>query len=231
MNHRRTLIGALSAAVLVNALPLRAQTPSTAMPRLALVLTGSRLTQADRVEPLRQRLRELGYIEGKNLILDVHELDGRFERLPALMQEIVAARPQIILVSGSQSVRAALAATSTIPIVTVTVGLPVEQGFAVSLARPGKNVTGNVLIEGVSDEKSVEIIHEFVPKGTRIAFLDDQANPVASRRQRFEAAAVKRKLTPIYVSASNPDEVPVATIKNGLNVHRTSALPGARSDQ
>ena len=181
-----------------------------AMPRLVLVLPGSQRTHADRVEPLRQRLRELGYIEGKNLILDIRELDGRFERLPALMQEVVATRPQIILVSGSQSVRAALAATSTIPIVTVTVGRPVEQGFALSLARPGKNVTGNVLIEGVSDEKSVEIIHEFVPKGTRLAFLDDPANPVDGRTQRFAAAAAKLRLTPIFVAASRQEELPAA---------------------
>ena len=207
---RRSLLGALAAALLIHALPVRAQTPSPALPRVALVLPGSLRTQADRVEPLRQRLRELGYIEGKNLILEVHELDGRFERLPALMQEIVAARPQIILVWGSQSVRAALAATSTIPIVTGTVGRPVEQGFALSLARPGKNVTGNVLIEGVSDEKSVEIIHEFVPRGTRIALLDDPANPVDGRRQRFGAAAAKRKLTPVFVSASSLEEIPLA---------------------
>lgn len=207
---RRTLIGALAAAPLLNALPARAQTPSPAMPRLVLVLPGSQRTQVDRVEPLRQRLREIGYIEGKNLILDIRELDGRFERLPALMQEVVATRPQIIVLSGSQSVRAALAATSTIPIVTMTVGRPVEQGFALSLARPGKNVTGNVLIEGVSDEKSVEIIHEFVPKGTRIAFLDDPANPVDGRTQRFAAAAAKRKLTPIFVSASSQDDLPAA---------------------
>ena len=207
---RRSLIGALAAAPLVNALPLRAQTPSPAMPHVTLVLTGSLRTQADRVEPLRQRLRELGYIEDKNLILDIRELDGRFERLPALMQEVVAARPQIIVLSGSQSVRAALAATSTIPIVTITVARPVEQGFAVSLARPGKNVTGNVLIEGVTGEKSVEIIHEFVPRGTRIAFLDDPANPVDGRTQRFGAAAARLKLTPIFVAASSLEEVPPA---------------------
>ena len=86
----------------------------------------------------------------------------------------------------------------------------VEQGFAASLARPGKNVTGNVMIEGVSAAKIVEFIHEFVPKGTRIAFLDDPANPLAGRKQRFAAAAACRKLAPIFVFASSVQELPQA---------------------
>lgn len=207
---RRSLIGALAAAPLVNALPLRAQTPSPAMPHVTLVLIGTAQSQAERVDTVRQQLRTLGHADGKNLILDVRELDNRFERLPKVMEEIVRTRPQAIMVSGSQAVRAAMAATADIPIITITVGRPVEQGFAVSLARPGKNVTGNVLIEGVSDEKSVEIIHEFVPKGTRIAFLDDPANPVDGRRQRFQAAATRRKLTAIFVTASSAQDIPAA---------------------
>ena len=210
MNHRRTLVGALGAGMLVTALPARAQPPAPAMPRVVLVIPGTLQTQPERVNVFRQRLRELGHIEGKNLVLEVRELDSRFEQYPRLMQEIVRSNPQVIVLSGSPAVRAALAATSTIPIVTITVGRPVEQGFAVSLARPGKNVTGNVLIEGVSDEKSVEIIHEFVPKGTRIAFLDDPANPVDGRKQRFTAAAARRKLTPLFVSASSVQDVPQA---------------------
>ena len=209
--RRQLLITAGSAALAsLAAMHARLALAQTTMPRVVLVLPGTAQSQAVRAEAIRQQLRALGYVDGKNLTLDVREIDSRFERLPVLMKEIVQTRPQAILVSGSQAVRAAMTATTEIPIITITVGQPVEQGFAVSLARPGKNVTGNALIEGVSDEKSVEIIHEFVPKGTRIAFLDDPANPVGGRAKRFQAAATKRKLTSIFVNASNAQEMPAA---------------------
>ena len=211
LRRRQLLIAAGSAALAPIAfMHARLALGQTAMPRVALMLLGTTQSQSGRVETIRQQLHALGYVDGKNLTLDVRELGGRFERLPALMKEIVQTRPQAILVSGSQAVRAAMAATTEIPIITITVGQPVEQGFAVSLARPGKNVTGNAMIEGVSDEKPVEIIHEFVPKGTRIALLDDPANPVNARKKRFQGAAAKRKLTPIFVEASSAQDLPQA---------------------
>ena len=200
-------LAALAALVPPMALMARAAQAQTATARVTLVLTGTARSHAERVEIIRQRLRELGHVEGRNLILDVREIDGHFERLPKLMEEIVRTNPRVIVVGGSQSVRAAMAATSTIPIVTFTVGAPVAQGFANSLARPGKNVTGNVLIESVSDEKTVEIIHEIVPHARRVAFLDDPANPVAGRAERFAASAAKRGLSPIFVSASSLAEL------------------------
>ena len=187
----RPPLAALTALVPPMAIMAAAAQAQTATARVTLVLTGSGRIHAERVEIIRQRLRELGHAEGRNLILDVREIDGHFERLPKLMEEIVRTNPQVIVVGGSQSVRAAMAATATIPIVTYTVGEPVAQGFANSLARPGKNVTGNVLIQSVSDEKTVEIIHEIVPHARRVAFLDDPANPVAGRTERFAASAAR----------------------------------------
>ncbi len=210
MNQRRKLIGALGAVTLHAPFGAIAQsTPAT--PRIVLVLPGNLRNMAMRADAFHQRLRELGYIEGKNLIVEIRELDGKFDQLPTLLAEIVKSRPQIILVQASQSVKAAMQATSTIPIVALTMSDPVEQGVAASLARPGGNVAGNALIEQVADQKTVEILHEMVPEGKRIALLADPASPVYEfRKKRFPLAAAQRGLTPLLVHASRAEELPRA---------------------
>lgn len=181
------------------------------MPRVTLVPAGTMRNGSAGVDALRLRLRQLQYIEGKNLIFEVRELDGRFEHLPKLMAEIVQTKPNVILVSGSQSVRAAMAATKTTPIVAVTVGGVVAQGFAESLARPGKNVTGNTSILEAADQKPLEILHEMVPGAKRVAFLADAANPAAAlRKKQYQEAAAARSLTPVFLNASNLEDLPKA---------------------
>ena len=196
--------------------PLAAMHPrrvlaQAAVPRIVLVLPGNLRNMAMRTDAFQQHLRELGLVEGKTLIVEIRELGGKFDQLPALLAEIVKSRPQIILVQGSQSVKAAMQATSTIPIVALTMADPVEQGVAASLARPGGNVTGNALIETVADQKTVEILHEIVPAAKRIALLTDPTNPVyAFRKNRFPAAAAQRGLTPLLIHASRAEELPKA---------------------
>ncbi len=210
MNHRRKLIGALGAAALHAPFGAIAQN-TPAVPRIVLLLPGNLRSMAARTDAFQQRLRELGYVEGKNLIVEIRELDGKFDQLPTLLAEIVQSRPQIILVQASQAVKAAMQATKTIPIVALTMSDPVEQGVAASLARPGGNVTGNALIDQVADQKTVEILHEMVPKGKRIALLADPASPVYEfRKKRFPLAAAQRGLTPLLVHASRAEELPRA---------------------
>ena len=210
--RRRLLMAAGSAALApLPALHPRRALAQAAVPRIVLVLPGNLRSMAARTDAFRQRLLELGYIEGKNLIVEIRELDGKLDQLPALLAEIVKSRPQIILVQGSQSVKAAMQATSTIPIVAFSMADPVEQGVAASLARPGGNVTGNALIETVADQKTVEILHEIVPAAKRIAMLADPTNPVyAFRQKRFPAAAGKRGLTPLLIHASRAEDLPKA---------------------
>ena len=210
MNRRDTVAALLAPALAAAAAPLAALAQA-AVPRIVLVLPGNLRNMAARTDAFQQRLREFGYIEGKTLIVEIRELDGKFDQLPALLAEIVQSRPQIILVQASQSVKAAMQATKTIPIVALTMSDPVEQGVAASLARPGGNVTGNALIEQVADQKTVEILHEMVPAGKRIALLADPASPVyAFRKNRFPAAAAQRGLTPLLVHASRAEELPRA---------------------
>jgi ABC-type uncharacterized transport system substrate-binding protein len=210
---RRHFIVAMGGLVLVPLAKVEAQVAQapTAVPRVVLLLPGSMQTWSDRTAAFKQRLGELGYVESRNLILDIRELEGNLERLSKVMIEIVQTNPKVIVVSGSQSVRAAMAATADIAIVAATVGDPVEQGFAVSLARPGRNLTGNALIQDVSDQKTVEILHEIVPGATRVAFLTNPVNPISDRtRKRNQVAAEKQGLNAIFVLASSSKAMPQA---------------------
>ena len=209
MNHRRKLIGALGAMTLQAPFAAIAQT-TPAAPRVVLLIAGSVRTQADRVDAFRKRLRELGYTEGKNLILEVRELDGRVDQLPAIMREIVQSNPAVIVTHGA-GIQAARAATSTIPVVIAIGGDPVIGGYAVSLARPGGNFTGNAMIQSLVFEKNIEILHEMVPKASRVALLTNprRAGYEASKKA-FEAAAATRHLKTVIVHASGVQEIPKA---------------------
>ena len=210
MNRRETVAALLAPALTAAAAPLAALA-QPAVPRIVLLLPGNLRSMVARTDAFQQRLRELGYVEGKNLIVEIRELDGKFDQLLALLAEVVQSRPQIILVQGSQVVKAAMQATKTIPVIAVTVGDPVQMGMAESLARPGGNVTGNALIEGMSDQKTVEILHEMVPAAKRIAMLAEPGTPIYPfRLQRFPAAAAQRGLTPLLVHAARAEELPKA---------------------
>ena len=164
-------------------------------------------TQSERVDAFRKRLRELGYTEGKNLILEVRELDGRVDQLPAIMREIVQSNPAVIVTHGA-STQAARAATSTIPVVIAISGDPVVAGLAVSLARPGGNFTGNAMIDSVSFEKNIEILHEMVPKASRVALLiNPQRRSYEAGKKLFEAAAASRRLKAVIVHAPSLQEI------------------------
>ena len=209
MNHRRKLIGALGAAAFQAPFAAIAQT-ATVAPRVVLLISGSMRTQSERVDAFRKRLRELGYVEGKNLTVELRELDGKVDRLPAIMREIVQSNPAVIVTHGAGT-QAARAATSTIPVVIAISGDPVVEGLAVSLARPGGNITGNAMILSLAFEKNIEILHEMVPKASRVALLTNprRAGHEAGKKI-FEAAAATRNLKAVIVHASGVQEIPKA---------------------
>ena len=180
------------------------------MPRVTLMLPGSVRTEPGRVEAFRKRLRELGYVEGKTLILDIRELQGRFDQSPGIMGEVVRSNPNVIVTNGPL-IRPAMKASSTIPIVTAISSDPVKSGLAASFARPGGNVTGNALIEELSFEKNVEILHEIVPNAKRAGLLSDPtASIYQSSKKLFEAAATRKGMSPVLLHASSLQEVPKA---------------------
>jgi ABC-type uncharacterized transport system substrate-binding protein len=123
------------------------------------------------IEAFRQGLRDLGYVEGRNVVIEYRDAEGKFERLPALAAELVALKVDVILAGGTLAALAAKQATRTIPIVFVSAGDPVGSGLVTSLARPGGNVTGlsNLTTELVS--KCLELLTQAVPRVSRVAAL------------------------------------------------------------
>jgi len=153
-----------------------AQTPP-ATARIALVC-GVRC-EGSGYHRFRQGLRDLGWIEGRNLIVDVRGAEGRVERLPALVAELLDAKPNVIVAVSPQPARAARNATSTIPTIFVAVADPVALGLVTNLARPGGNITGlTTVVPGAFMGKLLALLREAVPAASHIAVLWSSKNPL-----------------------------------------------------
>lgn len=160
-------------------------------------------------EGLRQGLRDLGYVEGRNITTEARWSEGSPDRLPALARELVALKPDVIVASSMQAIRAAKDATTTIPIVMVLASFPDKLGLVDSLARPGGNVTGLSTLAPSLIAKRVELLKEIVPKVSRLAVLSDPTNPIEALVVRelvvaAEAAGVKVQ----SFAARSPEELP-----------------------
>ena len=129
-------------------------------------------------DPFVARLRELDYVEGQNLVLEIRSANNIPERLPALAVELVRLNVDVIVTGGDSEVRAARQATRTIPIVMAPSGDPVRAGYVASLARPGGNITGVSWMSPERSAKLLEVLKDAVPKMSRIAVLWNSANPV-----------------------------------------------------
>jgi ABC-type uncharacterized transport system substrate-binding protein len=131
-----------------------------------------------RVEALRAGLRELGYIEGTNLVLEYRWAKGNYERLPALLAELIRSNVDVIVTHGTPAALAAKQATASIPIVIGIIGDPVASGVVGSVARPGGNITGSSFFSPELDAKRIELLKEAMPQLTRVATLLNPDNPV-----------------------------------------------------
>ena len=153
-----------------------AQQP-TKVPRIGYLSAASPSANAARIEAFRQGLRELGYVEGKNIVIEWRYAEGKLDRLPALAAELVRLKVDIIVTAGPTATRAAKEATSTIPIVMAQDGDPVGNGFVASLARPGGNITGLSTLAPELSGKRLELLKEIVPKLSRVAVFGTSTNP------------------------------------------------------
>jgi len=163
-------------AMLAVAVTAGAQQPKK-VPQIGILFGGSSSVYSVRVEAFRQRLKELGYIEGKNIAIEYRYADGKADRLLSLATELVLLKVDVIVAPSTPSVLAGKKATSTIPIVFVSVADPVASGLVASLARPGGNVTGLANFAPELSGKRVELVKEAVPNISRVAYLWNPANP------------------------------------------------------
>ncbi len=159
-------------------------------------------------EALAEGLRERGYIEGQNLVIERRWAEGRIERFPSFAAELVSLRVDLILAVSTPGARAAKQATSAIPIVMVYVSDPIETGIVDSLARPGGNITGVAFVAGREIVgKYLELLKEAVPKVSRVAVLYDPAPAYyAGYLSETQAAARVLGLTPQFYEAQDPEE-------------------------
>ena len=152
------------------------------------------VAQPAREELFRQELKRLGYVEGRNLVIEYRSAGGNFERMPALVAELVDLRVDVIAVRATQAALAAKKAAGTIPIVMIGVEDPVSLGLVASLGRPGGNVTGTASNAVDVVGKQFELVRELLPGAVRVSALWNPANPVFQKRQVAEAKSVAAKL-------------------------------------
>jgi len=204
--RRRDLLAGLLATTTVSA--VRAQQSSSKVWRVALCYPGTiGGPEREVVEVFRSELGRLGYVEGKNLVFDLWEANGRLERIPALMDKLIALHPDVIVAVGNQVVAAAQHATATIPIVMWSVVDPVRFGFVSSLARPEGNTTGTTAVPDVSTSKAVELLHLLVPSAHRIAVLHASGPATPLFLAQAKKAAETMGLTIVPISAPTPADL------------------------
>ena len=178
MNRKITVL-TLYATLFVLSVRVEAQQPARKVPRIGILhATASTSTFAGRIEAFRQGLRDLGYVEGKNIRIEYRWAEGKLDRLPALAAELVDLNVDALVSAGGNSATRALRqATMSIPIVMTYGSDPVAAGFISSLAQPGGNVTGLTSITADLSGKRLELLTETVPKPSRVAVLYDPGDP------------------------------------------------------
>jgi putative tryptophan/tyrosine transport system substrate-binding protein len=210
--QNRKLVGfSIIAFVLVVAgAVVQAQQP-TKIPRIGYLGFGDPSVNLARIEAFRQGLRELGYVEGKNIFIEWRSADGNADRLPSLAAELVRLKVDVIVTNGPYSTRAAKAATVTIPIVMAAVGDPVGDGIVASLARPGGNITGLSSVAPELSGKRLELLKEIVPKLSRVAVFGSSSNPnTAGSLRELELAAGALKVKLQYLDVLSPKDIETA---------------------
>src|SRR5215471_17138860 len=181
------------------------------IPRIGYLIGQSRSTAAVRIDPFRQGLRELGYVEGKNIVIEWGSSEQKLGPLPALAAELVSLKVDIIVTGGPSPTRAAKEATTTIPIVMTQVGDPVATGFVASLAQPGGNITGlSTLAPGLSG-KRLELLKETISKLSRVAVLGTSTDPeTAQSLEEVDLAARALKVKLQYLDILDPKDIGTA---------------------
>ena len=168
---RRTVIRlALSAVLIALCFPVQAQQPKK-VPRVGYLSPGSSSSSLPNREAFQQGLRGLGYVEGKNIVVEYRFAEGKPDRIPDLVRELVGLKVDVIVVSGSSVARAAKKVTTTIPIVMASAGGPFREGLIASLARPGGNVTGLTNMGNDLGPKRLELLKVVFPTLARVAAL------------------------------------------------------------
>ena len=199
--------GSLLALALV-ILPLGAYGQAPKVPRVGVLSTLPAPYAAPYVEAGKAALRDAGYIEGQNIVVEYRFAERSLERLQAQAAELVALKVDVLVVVGDVGIRTAQKATTTIPIIMVSGGDPVASGYVASVARPGGNITGMSSLLPEMDAKLLALLKETVPKATRVAVLwNPNSHGGVLGFNAMQAAAPGLKVTLLSIEVRRPDEL------------------------
>jgi len=165
--------------------------PTGKVHRIGFLGNSTAALEANLVQPFRDGLHELGYVEGRDVAIEYRWAEGQYERFPALIAELIALKVEVLVTAGTPAALAVKRATTSIPLVMVAVGDPIGTGLVKSLARPGGNLTGLVSIAPDLEGKRLELLTEIVPKLSFVAFLSNPANPFHATSEKQARAAAR----------------------------------------
>ena len=161
------------------------------MPRIGFLGNSTAILEANLVGPFREGLRDLGYVDGRNIVIEYRWAEGSYERFPSLIAELLAMKVDVIVTAGTPAALAVKKATASVPLVMVAVGDPVGTGLVGSLGRPGGNATGLTSIAPELEGKRLELLREVLPKISRVAVLWNPANAYQIGSEKEVQAAAK----------------------------------------
>jgi putative ABC transport system substrate-binding protein len=209
VTDRRTFIAAVAAGIIAAPLAASAQTATTVR-RIGFLSSGARPTPAELHEESAP-LRELGWVEGKNLLVERRYTTGGAELLQPLAEELVRLKVELIVTFGTNATLAAKNATTTIPIIIKSAGDPARSGLVATLARPGGNITGYSIISPELNIKRLALLRELLPVMQSVGWLENSTNPYyRAARKDLEEACRSLGIQPIFLQVAAASELPDA---------------------
>ena len=213
---------AIALGLAVGTSPAEAQPPTGKVWRIG-VLTALYPPDDAQADAFRQQLRTLGHVEGRNLVIEWRYAQGRDERLAALAAELVRLNVDVLVADATVAIRAAMRATSTIPIVMANSADAVQGGLVTNLSRPGGNVTGNSILLAETSVKRMQLLKEAVPKVLRVAVLWHPGTPFhGAMLKEIDAAAPSLRIEPVAIAVNNRSDLGNALVE--ITKQRADAL-------
>jgi putative ABC transport system substrate-binding protein len=205
---KRKIVIWILATVFLATVPLAEAQQPTKVPRIGFQSAASPSANAARIEAFRQGLRDLGYVEGKNIVIEYRYAEGKLDRLSELAAELVRLKVDVIVTAAPSSTRAAKEATSTIPTVMAYDSDPVGNGFVASLAQPGGSITGLSALSPEISGKQLELLKEIVPRLSHVAVLQTVPRAQVLKEMELAAGALGVKLQ--YLDVRGPKDIETA---------------------
>ncbi|MGE5306107.1 MAG: ABC transporter substrate-binding protein [Alphaproteobacteria bacterium] len=197
---RKIILLTVCAMIFALCVPAEAQ-HARKIPRIGFLGNSTAALEANLVGPFRQGLRDLGYEEGRNIVIEYRWAEGKYERFPELVSELISSKVDVIVTAGTPATQAVQRATKTVPLVMVAVGDPVGTGIVASLSRPGGNITGLTSISPELEAKRIELLREVIPKLSHIAVLWNPENAFhVIEKKEVEKAAAAFRMKVLYLA-------------------------------